>query len=41
MPELHKTLAVLANTLDLRVPLTFTEDDCRLITEIIGDVLAE
>jgi len=41
LPELPKTLAVLSNTLDLRVPLTFTEDDCRLITEIIGDVLAE
>ena len=35
------TLDALSKTFDLRVPLTFTEDDCRLITEIVGDVLGD
>ena len=33
-------MAALDKTLDMRVPLTFDEDDCRLITTIIGEVLA-
>ena len=41
LPELPRTLGVLAKTLDLRIPLTFTEDDCRLIAEIVGEVLSE
>jgi dTDP-4-amino-4,6-dideoxygalactose transaminase len=40
LPELPATLAALEKTLDLRIPLTFTEDDCRLITAIIADVMA-
>ena len=39
LPPLPSTLSVLAKTLDLRVPLTFSEDDCRLITEIVDEVL--
>lgn len=41
LPELPATLDALAKTLDMRVPLTFTEDDCRLITEVVGDVLSD
>ncbi|MEM7043307.1 MAG: aminotransferase class I/II-fold pyridoxal phosphate-dependent enzyme [Pseudomonadota bacterium] len=40
LPDLPSTLNVLSKTLDMRVPLTFTDDDCRLITEIIGEVMA-
>lgn len=40
LPDLPATLSVLEKTLDLRVPLTFTEDDCRLITEIVGEEMA-
>ncbi len=36
---LPATIDALAKTLDMRVPLTFDEDDCRLITEIVGEVL--
>ncbi|MGI9419934.1 MAG: DegT/DnrJ/EryC1/StrS family aminotransferase [Geminicoccaceae bacterium] len=39
--ELPATLDALSKTLDLRVPLTFTEDDCRLITAIVGNCLTE
>ncbi|MGI9490672.1 MAG: DegT/DnrJ/EryC1/StrS family aminotransferase [Geminicoccaceae bacterium] len=38
---LPATLDALAKTLDMRVPLTFTENDCRLITEVVGEVLGE
>jgi len=37
LPDLPKTKAVLAKTCDMRVPLTFDLDDCRLISEIICD----
>lgn len=40
-PSLPKTLDVLSKTCDMRVPLTFDEDDCRLIVEIIGETMAE
>ena len=40
-PELPKTLAILANTFDMRLPLTFDTDDIKLIAKIIGEVLAE
>ena len=40
LPPLPSTLGVLEKTLDLRIPLTFTEEDCRLITDIIADVMA-
>ena len=35
LPELKTTLSVLSNTCDIRVPLTFDEQDCDLIGEII------
>jgi dTDP-4-amino-4,6-dideoxygalactose transaminase len=38
--QLPKTLAILATTFDLRIPLTFNVDDMRLIGEIIDDVVA-
>lgn len=38
---LPRTLAILSNTFDMRVPLTFDTDDCRLIVEIISEVLSE
>ena len=41
LPDLPATLDALAKTLDMRVPLTFSEDDCRLIAEIVGEVLGE
>lgn len=39
-PELPKTLAILANTFDMRIPLTFDVDDIQLIGKIIGEVLS-
>lgn len=39
-PPLPKTLDVLARTLDMRIPLTFDLDDCRLIGRIIADEMA-
>lgn len=39
LSPLPSTLGVLEKTLDLRIPLTFTEEDCRLISEIIADVV--
>ena len=38
---LPQTLALLGQLVDMRVPLVFDEDDCRLIAEIIGEVLAD
>ena len=35
--ELPTTLAVLSRTCDIRVPLTFDPDDCRVVAEIIAD----
>jgi dTDP-4-amino-4,6-dideoxygalactose transaminase len=40
LPVLHKTLKVLSNTLDMRIPLTFSIDDCKLIIEIIKEEIA-
>lgn len=37
LPVLPQTLEALSKTLDMRVPLTFTEDDCREIVAIIGE----
>ncbi len=39
IPELPQTRAVLATTCDMRVPLTFSEQDCADLAEIIGDAL--
>jgi len=40
LPHLANTKRILAVMCDMRIPLTFTEDDCRLILEIIHDVSA-
>lgn len=37
-PDLPRTLAVLATTCDMRIPLTFDEADCSHIAAIIADV---
>ena len=40
-PQLPRTLEVLSRTCDMRVPLTFSETDCREIVQIIvGEVAA-
>ncbi|MDI3324046.1 aminotransferase class I/II-fold pyridoxal phosphate-dependent enzyme [Pontibacterium granulatum] len=39
MPQLPKTEKVLSTLLDMRIPLTFTEEDCALIGEIIVEVV--
>ncbi len=41
LPVLPQTLEALSKTLDMRVPLTFTEGDCREIVAIIGEELSE
>lgn len=35
MPQLPRTREILAGTCDIRIPLTFELDDCRLIAEIL------
>ncbi len=40
LPHLANTKRILAVMCDMRIPLTFTDDDCRLIVEIIRDVSA-
>ena len=40
LPRLENTLRILSVMCDMRIPLTFSEDDCRLILEVIGDVAA-
>jgi dTDP-4-amino-4,6-dideoxygalactose transaminase len=39
LPRLPKTERVLSSMLDMRIPLTFTLDDCKLIGSIIVDVV--
>ena len=41
MPHLPSTLKALDRTLDLRVPLTFDDEDCQLIGAVIAQVMAE
>ncbi|WP_372681651.1 DegT/DnrJ/EryC1/StrS family aminotransferase [Desulfosarcina sp.] len=41
LPDLANTNRILAVMCDMRIPLTFTLDDCRLILEIIRDVSAK
>ena len=36
-PNLANTQRILATTCDMRIPLTFSTDDCLLIAEIIRD----
>ena len=40
LPELPRTRRVLSTLLDLRIPLTFDEDDCEAITAILRDEIA-
>ena len=40
IPDLPATKAALDRTFDMRVPLTFDEDDCVIIASIISEVLA-
>ncbi len=39
MPQLPKTEKILSKLLDMRIPLTFSEDDCQLIGEVINEVV--
>ncbi len=39
IPILPSTLRILAETLDIRIPLTFNVDDCNVIADIIEDEL--
>lgn len=39
MPQLPKTEKILSTLLDMRIPLTFSEEDCQLIGEIIAEVV--
>ncbi len=41
MPNLPKTERVLSILLDMRIPLTFSEEDCQLIGEIIIEVVQD
>lgn len=41
VPELPQTRRVLSKTCDLRVPLTFSEEDCRDIVEIVSEEVAK
>lgn len=41
MPVLPETKRVLANMCDMRLPLTFNEEDCRIIVEVISEVFEE
>ena len=38
LPTLENTNRILADMCDMRIPLTFSHDDCKCIAEIIGDV---
>jgi dTDP-4-amino-4,6-dideoxygalactose transaminase len=41
LPDLPETNRILSTLCDMRIPLTFELDDCRLIAEIIGEVATE
>lgn len=41
MPQLPKTEQILSTLLDMRIPLTFSEEDCSLIAAIIVAVIGE
>ncbi len=40
LPELPKTLKALSTTCDMRIPLTFSEEDCRTVADIIAEEAA-
>lgn len=39
MPQLPRTEAILSTLLDMRIPLTFSTEDCQLIGEVIIEVI--
>lgn len=41
MPHLPMTEHKLSSLMDMRIPLTFSEEDCQLIGEIIGEVISK
>lgn len=41
LPQLPKTEKILSTLLDMRIPLTFSEEDCALVAQIIIDVVEE
>ena len=41
MPYLPRTEQILSKLLDMRIPLTFSEEDCALVAEILIDVIRE
>ena len=41
LPQLPKTEQIISTLLDMRIPLTFSEEDCVLIAEVIVDVVNE
>jgi len=41
LPQLPRTEQILSTLLDMRIPLTFSEEDCVLIAELIIDVVNE
>jgi dTDP-4-amino-4,6-dideoxygalactose transaminase len=40
LPKLPKTLKALSTTCDMRIPLTFSEEDCRTVADIIAEEAA-
>jgi len=40
LPDQPRTRAVLSKTCDMRIPLTFSQDDCADIAAVIGEVMA-
>ena len=41
LPSLPKTKNILATMCDMRLPLTFTKDDCTIITRIIAEIVQD
>ena len=41
VPVLAKTLSVLEKTIDMRIPLTFSKEDCAIIAKIIGSEISQ
>ncbi len=41
LPDLKRTRTVLSTTCDMRIPLTFDEDDCRQIAAVISETSAQ
>ena len=41
VPVLTRTLSVLEKTIDMRIPLTFSKEDCEIIVKIIGSEISQ